>query len=83
MAAFIPGLCQQVTFRSPLNFRKGKIGALREVYQQNESAPHTKPYSDTLTHMLVCVENILPVLSGASGTSLFSTLWQRIPTSSL
>ncbi len=55
MAAFIPGLCQQVTFRSPLNFRKGQSGAHREVYQQNVSAPHTKPWSHTLTHTCWCV----------------------------
>lgn len=83
MAVFIPGLCQQMTFKTALNFRKGQSGADREVYQQNVSIPHTKPYSRTLKSMLVCVQDSLPVLSGASGTSLFSTLWQRIPTSSL
>lgn len=35
-----------------------------------------------IVFLCVCKNN-LPVVSGAGGTSLFSALWQRIPTSSL
>lgn len=53
MAAFTPGLCQQMTFKTPVNFRRGQNGADREVYQQNISVPHTKPYSCTLKRILL------------------------------
>ncbi len=71
MAAFIPGLCQQVTFRSPLNFRKGQSGAhteksISKMYLRlTQSLDHTHWH----THVGVCWREL---------TSTFWSQWDLI-----